>query len=411
MFHPGTILDDKYRIVRLVGEGGMGAVYEGLRLSGGPTVAIKIMHARIAREREAVRRFEREAQAAARIGSRHIVDVLDTGELPKRGRYMVMEYLEGESLSSRLKDVARLPLHAVAHIGVQLLEGLAKVHEAGIVHRDLKPANVFLVRAGDGSDFVKILDFGVCKIPTHRLERELLTKVGDVLGTPAYMAPEQIEHGPAGVDGRADLYAVGILLYRAAAGRLPHKAKDFVQLLVKLRDKKNPPLRALAPDLDPRFAAIVDRAVEWDRERRWQTARTFQRALVEWMRRAVTDQSVAGASPDRRARPSLVRLEPSRAASVRAALRAVPDPDAPTRVGATAARRPTLVVREKKKLPPVRPPPKRAAPKPRPSMSDAETGRLRLTEEIEIPIDFDDDAETLRGGHPRAPASTRGRRK
>jgi serine/threonine-protein kinase len=439
---PGEILDRKYRVVRLLGEGGMGAVYEGQNLRVGRRVAIKVMHRSIARDREAIRRFEREAQAAARIGSRHIVDVIEAGELRDGSRYLVMEYLEGENLSARLKKVDRLPVEDVAHIGVQLLEGLAKVHEAGIVHRDLKPANVFLARREGGEELVKILDFGVCKIPKDKTTNELLTGVGDVLGTPAYMAPEQLEHGPAVVDGRADLYAVGVLLYRASAGRLPYKAKDFVELLMALREKKNPPLVEVLPDVDPRFAAIVDRAVEWDVRTRFQTARDFQKALVAFLRATShLDEMLAEFLDDEETAEQRAigapAKRPASQAPPRAPMKTMPDPEAPARAAAsTVVSEPRVPVakqgaaarsRDKKQLPPVRPPPKRGAPKAHPSISDAETGRMlgaparRKTPEvttrsppdveIDIPIDveldMDEDAETKRRpglADERAPA-------
>lgn len=283
---PGDIIDGKYRVVRLVGEGGMGAVYEGRNVRLDRPIAIKVMLNRISLDEDAITRFEREAQAAARIGSRHIVDILDLGELENGDRYMIMEFLQGHSLATRLKKVEKMAAADVARIGVQLLDGLSRVHDAGIIHRDLKPANVFLSRDEDGKDFVKILDFGVCKIPKDGgIGGDDVTGVGDLLGTPSYMSPEQLEHGPGAVTERSDLYAVGVLLYRTVAGRLPYKAKDLGELLVALRQQKNPPLQEVLPDIDPDFAKIIDHAVEWDPAARFQTAREFGRALSEWSKK------------------------------------------------------------------------------------------------------------------------------
>jgi len=278
---PGDLVDGKYRVVRLVGVGGMGSVYEGHNLRVDRRVAIKVMHANIAEQHDAVARFEREAQAAARIGSSHVVDVFDLGDLPTGERFMIMEYLEGESLLSRFKSSGPMSAAQAAEIVVPLLEGLVKVHEAGIVHRDLKPANVFLVRnPSGGRESVKILDFGVCKI-VQNAEGEIFTGVGDILGTPSYMSPEQLEHGPHVLDARSDLYAVGVLLYRALSGRLPYRANNLVDLLVQLRSGKADPIETVA-DVDPAFAAIINRATEWDLAARYQSAAAFHRALLAW---------------------------------------------------------------------------------------------------------------------------------
>ena len=282
MLEPGDIVDGKYRVVRLLGVGGMGAVYEGHNQRIDRRIAIKVMHATIAEQRDAVTRFEREAQAAARIGSNHIVDVFDLGDLPTGERFMVMEFLEGESLLERFKTRGLMPAEGAAHLVIQLLEGLAKVHEAGIVHRDLKPANVFLARTHHGTDFVKILDFGICKILQDGRPGEAFTGVGDILGTPSYMSPEQLELGPHLLDARSDLYAVGILLYRALSGRLPYRANNLVELLMQLRAHKAAPIEDVV-DVDPAFASIVTRATAWDRTKRYQTARVFRQALESWL--------------------------------------------------------------------------------------------------------------------------------
>src|SRR5499426_460893 len=153
---PGDIIDGKYRIVRLLGEGGMGAVYEGENTRIHRRVAIKVLHAGVAEQGEAVARFEREAQAAGRIGSEHIVEVLDLGTLPNGDRYLVMEFLDGEGLGARIKSRGRLSAQELGSVAHQLMEGLAAAHGAGIIHRDLKPDNVFLLRSRGGkADFVK----------------------------------------------------------------------------------------------------------------------------------------------------------------------------------------------------------------------------------------------------------------
>jgi serine/threonine protein kinase len=280
---PGDVIDGKYRVVRRIGEGGMGAVWEGVNLRINRRVAIKVMHAAMARHKRLVARFEREAQAAANIDSAHVVEVFDLGDLANGERYMVMEYLEGESLHARLRSKQRMTPHEIAEIGIQLLDGLAKVHQAGIVHRDLKPANIFLARGDGGTDVVKILDFGICKMTEReKAPGEISTGVGDLLGTLAYMSPEQLEHGSSGLDGRGDLYAVGVMLYRAVTGTLPYGAATVVDLLRELREGRAPQVNELAGDVDPKFGAIVQKALEWDRTARFATAKEFQRALEDW---------------------------------------------------------------------------------------------------------------------------------
>lgn len=405
--HPGDILDGKYRVVRLLGEGGMGAVYEGRNLRLDRPVAIKLMHKEIARDTQAVARFEREAQAAARIGSRHIVDVLDLGELPDGDRYMVMEYLDGETLAARLKRVGTLSVLETAKIGLQLLEGLTKVHEAGIVHRDLKPPNIFLVRDEDNVDFVKILDFGVCKIERSKAENGPSTGIGDVLGTLGYMAPEQLEFGPAGVDARADLYAIGVLLYRAVSGRLPYGAKSLIEHLSALRERNCAPLSEVVADADPKFSEIVERAIEWDPGARFQNARTLQRALAEWVRANegvnrlladFLDVEPVEATPSSQA-PKLAHSPPAPVTpgSFRPPT-AQPDADslAPTkRVHGESSRPPSDGLGPKP--PPPTPPPRRHAAgparEPMPSLSELATGKLPQKSDLDFEVDVEIDYE------------------
>jgi eukaryotic-like serine/threonine-protein kinase len=377
VFEPGDILDGKYRVMRLVGVGGMGAVYEGRNVRLDRPVAIKMMHADIARDSQAVARFEREAQAAARIGSRHIVDVLDLGALPEGERYMVMEYLEGETVATRLKRVGTMPVAEAARIAVQLLEGLTKVHDAGIVHRDLKPPNIFLANDEDKIDFVKILDFGVCKIAQSKAANGPSTGVGDVLGTLGYMAPEQLEHGPAGVDARADLYAVGVLIYRAVAGRLPYAVRNLVEHLSAMRERRTSPLSDIVPDADPKFSAIVDRAIDWDREARFQDARSMHRALVTWIRSTEEMNKLLADFLDRE--PPVSTSEPSVASRSPARPSQGPESLDLTKRAPPAQTVPNVPAG----LPPVRPP--------APSFSELATGKLpqRQPSESDIEVDFD----------------------
>jgi len=274
------VIDGKYRIVRLIGEGGMGAVYEGLHTLIHRRVAIKVLHAGVVERAEAAMRFEREAQAAGRIGSPHIVEVLDLGSLPSGARYMVMEFLEGESLGSRLERGVLSPIDLYP-IAAQLLDGLTAAHGTGIVHRDLKPDNVYLQQRPSG-DFVKLLDFGISKFGVLNDDSGLsMTRTGAVMGTPFYMAPEQAR-GSKQVDHRADLYAVGVILYECLTGQVPFRASSFNELMFKIALEDPRPIRSLAPHVDEGLAAIVTKAMSREPAQRFGTAVELRQALTSW---------------------------------------------------------------------------------------------------------------------------------
>jgi serine/threonine-protein kinase len=283
MLNPGDIIDGKYRIVRLIGEGGMGAVYEGENTRIHRRVAIKVLHAGVAEQGEAVARFEREAQAAGRIGSEHIVEVLDLGTLANGDRYLVMEYLDGEGLGGRIKSRGRLSAGELAPIAHQLMEGLAAAHGAGIIHRDLKPDNVFLLRSRGGkADFVKLLDFGISKFSQLSGDSGFsMTRTGAVMGTPYYMAPEQAK-GSRELDHRVDIYATGVILYEALTGQVPFNADTFNELLFKIVLEEPRPLAQVEPSIDPGFAAIVAKAMAREPAHRFASANEFQNALAMW---------------------------------------------------------------------------------------------------------------------------------
>ncbi|RYZ07202.1 MAG: serine/threonine protein kinase [Myxococcales bacterium] len=279
----GDIIDAKYRIIRLIGEGGMGAVYEGENMRIHRRVAIKVLHAGIAQTGEAIARFEREAQAAGRIGSEHIVEVLDLGTLPAGDRYMVMEFMDGDALSSRIRSRGRLSPAEVYPIVHQLLEALAAAHGAGIIHRDLKPDNVYLLKSRGGkADFVKLLDFGISKFNQLSGDSSFsMTRTGAVMGTPYYMAPEQAK-GARDLDHRVDLYAAGVILYEAITGEVPFNADTFNELLFKIVLETARPVEQVVPGLDPNFAAIVNKSMAREPAHRFQSAREFQQSLEQW---------------------------------------------------------------------------------------------------------------------------------
>ena len=281
----GQLLDNKYRIVRLLGEGGMGAVYEGENIRIRHRVAIKVLHPSVANDTAARERFEREAQAAGHIGSEHIVEVFDLGELPSGARYMVMEFLAGETLAQRVESAGRLSPAVAAPMMLQLLDGLGAAHLAGIIHRDLKPDNVLLQRTKGGGDFVKIVDFGVSKFNSLSGAPMSMTRTGAVVGTPYYMSPEQVKGGK-NIDHRSDLYSAGVVLFESVTGQLPFLADSFNELMFKIALETPLDPEIAAPGLDPWFASILRKATARDVAERYQTAAEFAQAIAEWMQAA-----------------------------------------------------------------------------------------------------------------------------
>ncbi len=304
----GDIIEGKYRIVRLIGEGGMGAVYEGENVRIHRTVAIKVLHAGVAENEDAVQRFEREAQAAGRIGSEHICEVLDLGNLPSGDRFMVMEFMDGVDLSARIQEKGRLTAAETYAVAIQILEGLKSAHAAGIIHRDLKPDNVYLLKSRAGTeDFVKILDFGISKFSALSGESGFsMTRTGAVMGTPYYMSPEQAK-GAKGMDARADLYSVGVILYECLTGQVPFNADTFNELLFKIVLETPPPLETLVADIDPNFASLVTKAMAREPAHRFASAQEFREALDEWAKTGVgTAVHPAAGAPGAHPTPSNV---------------------------------------------------------------------------------------------------------
>jgi serine/threonine-protein kinase len=272
----GLVLDDTYLLQERIGAGGMGVVYRAEHLRLSKILAVKLLRPEFLLDAENLERFRREAIAAGRIGSPHIVEVTDLGRAPSGVPFLVMELLEGRSLADLLQETPVLPVPHIAEIVCQVLCGLAAAHERGIVHRDLKPENVFLVRGRDGRPFVKLLDFGVAKILGDRSVN--LTAAGMTVGTPRYMSPEQAR-GAADVDGRADVWAAGALLYQGLCGHPPYDGPRAAMVMAAILTTDPPPLGVRRPGLDPQLEAIVGRALTRDRDKRYPTAAAFEADL------------------------------------------------------------------------------------------------------------------------------------
>ncbi len=280
----GQMLDGKYLVRSILGEGGMGTVYEAEHVALARAVAVKVLHPQQARKTVAVKRFHQEARAAGAIGHPNICEVFDLGMLPDGSPYLVMERLLGRTVADRIANEGGLPFDDVVDIVSQVLAGLAVAHEKGIVHRDIKPENVFLCERPGFPTVAKLLDFGVSKMLSPVLSGERdedmdLTRTGMVMGTPFYMSPEQAR-GDRDLDGRVDLFACGVILYEVLTGRRPFLAANYNALLLQILTATPKPLRELRPSVPPGFERVVARALERDRTKRYQKALDFQRDLL-----------------------------------------------------------------------------------------------------------------------------------
>ena len=271
----GTVVDHRYRIEALLGEGGMGLVYRATHTQLHKTLAIKVLRSENIRDEEVLARFRREAQSASNIGNEHIVDINDFGTLADGSTYFVMECLEGLDLIDAIDAVRRLAEGRAIHIARQICLALGAAHDAGIVHRDLKPENVFLIRRGDDEDFVKVLDFGIAKVANrpHRLTRD-----GEVLGTPHYMSPEQCAGNE--IDHRTDIYALGVLLYEMVTGHAPHDADTMMGILTKHMYEDPVPPRVRVPKLSEQLELVIMRSLEKKPEQRYQTMHEMEADLA-----------------------------------------------------------------------------------------------------------------------------------
>jgi len=280
---PGEIIDEKYRIERLLGAGGMGAVVEAMHLLRRAPVALKFMSARLVHDPAVVERFLNEGVAASRINNDHVVSVLDVSKLPNGQPYLVMEYLEGLDLAKLLLNEGNPGLVDVPrciHFVLQVLRGLQGAHAAGIIHRDLKPANCLVVERDGEPDFLKIVDFGISKLKTAPLN---LTKVGSALGTPLYVSPEQARD-PASVDARGDLYSVSVILYELLSGRTPFHppSGQLSELFMALATQDPQSLDTIRGDLPPGLDAVIQKGLAKSPDARYRSAADMASSLAPY---------------------------------------------------------------------------------------------------------------------------------
>ena len=275
----GEVIEGKYEILRRIGKGGMGIVYEARSLTLHRSVALKFLHPDMAENERLVERFQREARTAAAITHPCVTYVFDVGWTDDRSvPYMAMELLDGHSLAAEIRGSGALAPPRVVHIGARVLDALEAAHRLGVVHRDLKPENIFLARQGTQEN-VKVLDFGISKVLGGD-SGATLTQTGAVLGTPAYMSPEQVKCA-RDVDHRADLYALGAVLYEMLAGQPAYQGESFTEVVYKIISDPPPLLSTLRPGLEPGLVGVVERAMHKDPSRRWQTAEAMRSALQQ----------------------------------------------------------------------------------------------------------------------------------
>ena len=274
----GTVVADKYRIVQVLGRGGMGTVYEAVHTSIGKHVALKFLEGHVDDNAQTRARFLREAQTASLVESPHVVHIFDSGWSDDGAPFMVLELLRGQDLRALLRSEGRLLIeHAVA-IAEQTLRALIQTHAAGIVHRDLKPENIFLCEIEGSEPLVKVLDFGISKVILPQETLDTLTHQGTVLGTTFYMSPEQAQGAPD-VDARSDIYGLGGILYEMLTGRTPHVGNVQHAVLVEICTRDAPDVRLLAPQVPEELAHVIARALSRDREKRFESAQSFLNAL------------------------------------------------------------------------------------------------------------------------------------
>jgi serine/threonine protein kinase len=273
----GSIIGERYHVIRKLGQGGMGQVYLAEHVKMRRMSAVKVMHPAMVHDADAISRFNREAANASRINHPNVAGIYDFGETPEGLIYLAMELIEGESLTDLVKRHGQLPVHRAAEITRQTAEALTVAHEMGIVHRDLKPDNIMIAKGRDGLDLVKVVDFGIAK--AGDVESQKVTRTGMVVGTPEYMSPEQLAGDR--MDGRSDLYSLALVAFNMLTGKLPFPSDSAqTSMIMRLTDRPKT-LAEMMPGVQwpAEVQAVMDRALERDAALRYATAIDFGRAL------------------------------------------------------------------------------------------------------------------------------------
>jgi len=274
----GRVLSERYRILRKLGEGGMGVVYLAEHVVIEKKIALKVLFPDLTRRADLVQRFIQEAKSASRIGHENVIDITDFGQSPEGYVFLAMEYLSGQDLGQVLKASGRMGWARAQPMLVQIGKALRAAHEGGIIHRDMKPENIFVTPRDDGREFIKVLDFGIAKVMGLDEDAPRLTRTGMIFGTPEYMSPEQAQGQH--VDHRVDIYAVGCIMYQILTGTVPFQAETFMGILSKHMLEAPEPPRKRNPAIDPGVEAIILKAMEKDPAKRYQSMRDFVAALV-----------------------------------------------------------------------------------------------------------------------------------
>jgi serine/threonine-protein kinase len=323
----GDVIAGKYRVERLIGMGGMGAVVAARHLELDERVAIKMLLPHLPATGEPAARFLREAKAAIRIKNEHVVRVLDVGRTDTGSPYIVMEYLDGQDLGQLLERQGPLPVEDTVDYVMQACEAIAAAHALGIVHRDLKPANLFLAASSDGTAFVKVLDFGISKLAESAASQAPgLTSTATVMGTPCFMSPEQLR-STRDVDARADIWSMGAILHALMTGTPPYDGESNADVSAKIIRDAPTPLRTLRPEVPADLEAIVLRCLEKDPARRFEDVASLADALSR-----VTPRDSSKASAVRVARiaaavaPTVLSVPPHAAQPFTPGLGATPGP-------------------------------------------------------------------------------------
>jgi serine/threonine-protein kinase len=317
----GDIIAEKYRVERVIGEGGMAVVFAAHHLQLDRIVALKILKPTYLSSPDVVARFLREARSAARLTSEHVATVLDVGTLEQGLPYLVMEHLRGSDLGCVLGERGKLPLATAVDLILQVADAIAEAHAQGMVHRDLKPENLFLTRRADGTDLMKVLDFGIAKAAAQSQIQAGpgVTQPSATFGSPAYMCPEQIRSA-RDVDARADIWALGVILYELVSGEQPFAAATAAETCAMVLRDEPRSLGALCPDVPKEFVAAVHKCLEKEPERRCPTVVALAGAIAPFGGASAVDSAerirfvLEGGSPTLRP-PSLVVTSTARASA------------------------------------------------------------------------------------------------